>query len=83
MTLIQTLPAGTSCIIISIDGDSAVARRVRELGLVPGTWCRVVRKAPFGGPIEVATAVSRLGIRPSDGLVIMVEEVLQADAVAA
>ncbi|MBK6417575.1 MAG: FeoA domain-containing protein [Ignavibacteria bacterium] len=83
MTLIQTLPAGTSCIIVSIDGDSAVARRVRELGLVPGTRCRGVRKAPFGGPLEIATAVTRLGIRPSDGLVIMVEEVRQADAVAA
>ncbi len=83
MTLLQTLPAGTTCMIVSIDGDVAVSRRVRELGLVPGTQCMIVRKAPFGGPIEIATAVARLGIRPTEGLIIMVDVVRQVDAVAA
>ncbi|MCX6140148.1 MAG: FeoA domain-containing protein [Candidatus Kapabacteria bacterium] len=83
MTLIQNLPAGTACTIISIEGDGAVARRARELGLVAGTVCTVIRKAPFGGPIEIATAVSRIGIRPSDGLLISVEVLHSTGQVAA
>jgi ferrous iron transport protein A len=70
--LLQDIEPGTECTIVSIDGDAGAALRARELGLLPGTRIRVVRKAPFRGPIEIATPVARLGIRPTDGLVIRV-----------
>ncbi len=83
MTLIQSLPAGTSCTIVSIEGDVNAARRARELGLIPGTVCKVVRKSPFGGPFEITTGTTRLGIRPTDGLRICVEVLPAKGSVAA
>lgn len=40
--------------------------RLRELGLVPGTRVRIVRKAPFGGPLEISVRGSRLAVRRSE-----------------
>ena len=40
--------------------------RLRELGLVPGTKIRLVRRAPLGGPIEVSVRGSRLALRCSE-----------------
>lgn len=34
-------------------------KRLADLGIVVGTRIRVVRRAPFGGPIEVEVAGSR------------------------
>jgi len=75
MTLLQNLPAGTTVSIKKIEGDASAVLRARELGLIPGTICTIVRKAPFGGPIQLAIGRGQLGIRPSDGLVISVEVV--------
>lgn len=50
-------------------------RRARELGLVHGVVCTVVRRAPFSGPIELATPLAHIGVRPSDELRIDVEPV--------
>lgn len=72
LQLLQDIAPGTTCTIVEISGDGSAALRARELGLLPGTVIRVIRKAPFGGPIEVATPVARIGIRPTDALVIRV-----------
>ena len=71
--LLQNLPVGTRCRVVSLEGDTAHTRRLMELGMVPGVWCTVIRKAPFGGPLEVALEVSRLGVRPTNDLRIYVE----------
>ncbi len=63
--LLQHLPAGTRCRIVSVEGDVRHTERVMQLGLVPGVWCTIVRKAPFGGPLELALDVARLGVRPT------------------
>ncbi len=71
--LLQQLPVGTRCRIISLEGDGAHTRRVMELGMVPGTWCTILRKAPFGGPLEVVLEGTHLGVRPTRELCIYVE----------
>lgn len=47
-------------------------RRCMELGLVPGTVCTVERRAPFGGPVELSTERTRLGVRLGSELQIMI-----------
>lgn len=47
--------------------------RVRELGLIPGKLCRIVRRAPFGGPLEVAVGNTHVGLRLNGVLRILVE----------
>ena len=59
--------------IVSMDGPETVVQRLQELGLIPGAVIRVVRKAPFGGPMEIALPFRSLGLRLPDDLVINVE----------
>lgn len=39
--------------ICSIDADGELARRVRDMGLVPGTEVTVVGKAPLRDPVAL------------------------------
>lgn len=68
MTLDALFP-GQRAIIDSVDeGDLAV--RLQEMGLVPGAEVVLVRRAPFGDPIEVEVLGCRLALRAVDaGLV--------------
>ena len=61
------LSVGASALIEDIPaGHDENITRLRELGLVPGTKIRLVRRAPFGDPIEVAVRGSRLAMRQSE-----------------
>ncbi len=71
-TLAQ-LPEGAAAVV----GDFLTAKpsltRLRELGLVPGARVEVVRRAPFGEPIEIRLRGSHLAMRNSDAACIAVE----------
>jgi Fe2+ transport system protein FeoA len=54
------------CGVLVHDGDPAVARRLLELGLVPGTEVRMIRRAPLGDPVEVELRGYRLCVRRAD-----------------
>jgi ferrous iron transport protein A len=72
MTLCD-LADGASATIQDIPvGHDEHITRLRELGLVPGTKVRLVRRAPFGDPIEVAVRGSRLAMRRSEARYIKV-----------
>ena len=52
--------------IARIDADPAIARRLMELGLVPGTEVEMVRTAPLGDPLEVTVRGIHLSLRRSE-----------------
>jgi ferrous iron transport protein A len=61
------LPAGATATIQDIPvGHDEHITRLRELGLVPGTKVKLVRRAPLGDPIEVAVRGSRVAMRRSE-----------------
>jgi ferrous iron transport protein A len=65
--LLSDLAAGAGGVIRDIPaGHDEHITRLRELGLVPGTRIRVVRRAPLGDPIEVSVRGSRLAMRRSE-----------------
>ena len=65
--LLSDLAAGSGGVIRDIPvGHDEHITRLRELGLVPGTRIRVVRRAPLGDPIEVSVRGSRLAMRRSE-----------------
>lgn len=65
--LLSDLAAGESGVIrdFAVEHDEHITR-LREMGLVPGTRIRVVRRAPLGDPIEVSVRGSRLAMRRSE-----------------
>ena len=60
---LDDLQPGESSVILSVDGDPQVARRLMELGLVPGTPVQVVRRAPLGDPVELRVRHARDQVR--------------------
>ena len=46
---------------LSLDGRAA--RRLRELGVIPGSRLRVLARAPLGDPILIFVGGSRIAVR--------------------
>jgi ferrous iron transport protein A len=70
---LDELGPGESSVILSIEGEPQVARRLMELGLVPGTEVQVVRRAPWGDPVELRVRQTHLSIRRSEAELVHVE----------
>ena len=47
------LPPGARAVVERVDPGLAIGRRLLDLGFVPGTEVRVVRRAPLGDPVEL------------------------------
>ena len=58
------------CAIIKQVGD--LKPRLLEMGLIPGTSIRFIKRTPFGGPIEVKVRDFYLSIRLDDAKTILV-----------
>ena len=63
---LDELALGERGVIDGIECAPAVARRLMELGLVPGTDVQLIRRAPLGDPLEVSVRGARLSVRRSE-----------------
>ncbi len=70
---LDTLAPGETGIIVRLAGEPAIARRLMELGLTPGTAVELVRRAPLGDPVELRLREIHLSIRRSEAAHIHVE----------
>ena len=68
------LPLGVDAVVRAVHCTRAVARRLMELGLVPGTHVRITRVAPLGDPLELRLRNYALSIRRADALSIEIDE---------
>ena len=69
---LDRLAPGESGIVARLDGPAPMARRLMELGMVPGTTVTIVRRAPLGDPIELSVAGVHLSLRASDASLVHV-----------
>ena len=68
------LAIGSSGIVRRIRSVRPTARRLMELGLVPGTRVTLTRVAPLGDPLELRVRNYALSIRRSEALAIEIDE---------
>lgn len=54
---------GKSAEVVAVHGNGTIAKRLMEMGLVPGVSVRVVKSAPFGDPIEIRLRGYSLALR--------------------
>lgn len=73
-TLAQ-LPLGVKARVIGVVGEGAVARRLMEMGVVPGAPVSVVRVAPLGDPLQIRVRDYHLALRRTEAQTIMVSAV--------
>lgn len=74
---LSQLPIGETAVISAVHGDRHLRRRLLELGLLPGTEVRLVRRAPFGDAIEVRLRGYSLSIRESEAAGVRIGELIE------
>ncbi len=57
------LELGCSGVIDDVDGADATALRLLEMGLVPGTTIKLIKRAPLGDPLQLQVRGFHLSLR--------------------
>jgi ferrous iron transport protein A len=65
-TSIRTLDCGQSGIISTIRAESELGRRIRDMGLVPGTVVTVYVRAPLRDPVALKVGGTIVTLRNSE-----------------
>jgi ferrous iron transport protein A len=71
-TFLGALALGERAVVESLAIERPVARRLMELGLLPGTVVELVRRAPLGDPLEISLRGYRLSLRKSEAARVVV-----------
>jgi len=69
---LDSLPPGTPARVLAVEGSGVVARRLMEMGVIPGTPVRVIKAAPLGDPLEVRVRNYHLALRRTEEQTIIV-----------
>jgi len=75
MNDLQSLPIGCQARLTAVGGERSFRRRLMELGLLPGTLIRVVRRIKVGGVVELEVRRGRLTVRCVEADQLFAEEV--------
>ena len=73
MNNLYEIDVDSSVKIDSLKNSNESKLRLSEMGLMPGVEVRMVKKTPFGGPIEVKLNNYYLTLRKEDALFIIVK----------
>jgi ferrous iron transport protein A len=65
--VLSSLAPGECAVVSAVDADPRLAERLCDLGFVPGTPVRVVRRSPLGDPTEYEIRGYRICLRRSEG----------------
>ena len=69
---LDILPIGVTARVTGVNGSGQTARRLLEMGVVPGAPVRVIKAAPLGDPIEVRVRGYHLALRRTEAQTISV-----------
>lgn len=70
---LDRLDPGDSGVVCHVEATDGIGRRLLDLGFIPGTPVRVVRRAPLGDPIAFELRGSRICLRRREAARIQVE----------
>jgi ferrous iron transport protein A len=70
---LDRLAPGEAGVVTHVEAQDGIGRRLLDLGFIPGTPVRVVRRAPLGDPVAFELRGSRICLRRSEAARIVVE----------
>jgi ferrous iron transport protein A len=73
MTHLHRMSPGQSGKVVGLTDDSPVARRLTELGIIPGSRITYLRNAPLRDPLEIQVGNCCLTLRHAEASLIAVE----------
>ncbi|MGH8019511.1 MAG: FeoA family protein [Opitutaceae bacterium] len=63
---LSDLAPGSAAILHGLPATGTTFLRLREMGLLPGTRIKLVRRAPLGDPIEIEVRGYHLSLRKGE-----------------
>jgi ferrous iron transport protein A len=75
LATLAALRPGSVAVIESVDASDPIGRRLLDLGFVPGTFVRVLRRAPLGDPVAYELRNTRLCLRRQEALRVRVRRI--------
>ncbi len=76
MMKVSEMEVNKTGIIKAVLGNGSLRHRLLEMGIIPGTKLKLIKKAPLGDPIQIQIRNFYLSIRKFDAEMIEIEEVL-------
>ena len=73
MTYLNQMTPGQKGRVVGYTDDSPIARRLTELGLVPGREITYLRDAPLRDPLEIQIGMCCLSLRHSEASLVAIE----------
>jgi Fe2+ transport system protein FeoA len=74
MSPLAELPPGESAVIETVDSTSREGRRLKDLGFLPRTLVRVVKRAPLGDPTLYELRGYRICLRDREANLVLVRQ---------
>ena len=71
---LSSLAPGRRATVLCVDASTPEGRRLQELGFLPGTELRVIRRAPLGDPIAFLLRGAQICLRRSEAARVRVRE---------
>lgn len=78
---LDQLPIGATAVVHHVGCDRPVARRLMEMGLLPGTRVETVRRAPLGDPLKIRLRGYLLSLRLAEAAQIQLVPEARVDLV--
>jgi Fe2+ transport system protein FeoA len=71
---LSDLKPGESGVVTGLCGEARLSARLMEMGVIPGRLIEVIRKAPFGDPVEYRVCGVRISMRSADAACVEMTE---------
>lgn len=72
-TTLDQLSRGQTAVIVRLDGERPLRRRLLAMGLVPGETLTLRAVAPLGDPLELTIKGYHLSLRKAEARLVWVE----------
>ena len=66
MKTLKDIPVGSTAVVVKIQGEGALRRRIMDMGITKGTEIYVRKVAPLGDPVEITVRGYELSLRKAD-----------------
>ena len=73
MKTLKEVPVGKSAVVVKLNGEGPVRRRIMDMGITKGVEVFVRKVAPLGDPMELDLRGYALSLRKADAEMIEVE----------
>lgn len=73
MKTLKDVPVGKTAVVVKLNGEGPVRRRIMDMGITKGVEVFVRKVAPLGDPMELDLRGYALSLRKADAEMIEVE----------